>query len=79
MSFGIRDFEGHGEGRCRSAVPTVRRRRPAETPMLHPASGWRDLGAELAESYGGLNLMGDRFIVCGGVWTLFIVFPFVIH
>jgi hypothetical protein len=47
--------------------------------MLHPDSGWRDLGAELAESYGGLNLMGDRFIVCGGVWTLFIVFPFVIH
>jgi hypothetical protein len=22
MSFGIRDFEGHGEGRCQSALPS---------------------------------------------------------
>ncbi len=34
MAFGIGDFEGHGEGRIRSALPTGRRRRLAVTPML---------------------------------------------
>ncbi len=47
MSFGIGDFEGHRKGRFRSAVPPVRRRRLAETPTLHPASGWRVCGSSL--------------------------------